>query len=337
MARELAHIDLSVIVPCYNEDEVLPLLKDRLGRWLNQQGLSWEVILVDDGSSDRSFDQLAAMHAEDGRFKVIGLSRNFGHQAAISVGLRAARGEAVAVMDADLQDPPELLGRCLDKVRDGFDVAYAVRRKRKESLLKRAAYRAYYRILNLVADTTIAVDSGDFCVMTRRVVAVMLRLPERNLFVRGMRSWAGFRQIGIEYERDARAAGQTKYSFGRLLRLGADGVFAFSLVPLRLATFAGLFIVIGCVAAGSLVVAWRLAGIRFMGHSAAELPGWTAIIIVVLLLGAGQLLVLGLIGEYVGRIYAEVKRRPRWVVREALGLAPEHDEPESRGYDRDVV
>lgn len=337
MGPEFAHVDLSVIVPCYNEDEVLPLLKDRLGRWLNQQGLSWEVILVDDGSSDRSFEHLAAMHAEDGRFKVIGLSRNFGHQAAIAAGLRAARGEAVAVMDADLQDPPELLGRCLDKVRDGFDVVYAVRRKRKESLLKRVAYRAYYRILSLVADTTIAVDSGDFCVMTRRVVAVMSRLPERNLFVRGMRSWAGFRQIGIEYDRDARAAGRTKYSFVRLLRLAADGVFAFSLVPLRLATFAGLFIVIGCVIAGCLVVAWRLAGVRFMGHTAAELPGWAAIILVGLLLGAGQLLVLGLIGEYIGRIYAEVKRRPRWVVREALGLDPENDDAEPRGHDRHVV
>ncbi len=283
--------------------------------------IPWEVILIDDGSQDATFDELVKTHRMDSRFKVIGLSRNFGHQAAIAAGLAHATGDVVAIIDADLQDPPELLGRCLQLIDGGYDVVYAVRRNRKEGLLKRCTYALYYRLLRLAAEIEIPLDSGDFCMMRRPVVDVLLSMPERNIFLRGMRAWAGFRQTGLEYEREARAAGKTKYSFNRLLRLGADGIFSFSTVPLRCATYLGLCTVALCAAAGLFILIWRLSAFEFMGHTAAQLPGWTAIALGLVGFGGLQLLLLGMIGEYVGRIYSEVKRRPRYVIWRSLGLS----------------
>lgn len=311
---------LSLVIPCYNEAEVLPLLRERLTRSLEKLGGAWEVILVDDGSRDATFAQLAAMHQQDARFKSIAFSRNFGHQAAISAGLAHATGEAVAIMDADLQDPPEILAACLEKLGEGFDVVYAVRRKRKENFLKRSAYALFYRLLKLVAEVEIPLDSGDFCVMSRRFADVLRQMPERNIFMRGLRAWTGFRQTGLEYERSARAAGETKYPFTKLLKLAMDGVFAFSNVPLRLATYLGFTAVGLSLCAGLFIVGWRLAGFEFMGHTAKELPGWAAVVGVALFFGGLQLVLLGIMGEYLGRIYTEVKHRPRWVVRQTLGV-----------------
>lgn len=314
--------DLSIVVPCFNEAAVLPLLKDRLGATLGAQSSSWEVILVDDGSTDTTLEQLEAMHREDSRFCILSFSRNFGHQAAISAGLAHATGRLVAVMDADLQDPPEILSTCIDLIGKGYDVVYAVRKKRKEGIAKRTAYQIFYRLLKAISEVEIPLDAGDFCVMSRRVVDLLNSMPERNVFVRGLRAWAGFRQIGLEYERAARAAGETKYPFSKLWRLATDGVFSLSTAPLRLATYAGFFSV-GCsVAAGLFVVLWRTIGFRFMGHRAVELPGWAAIIAAMLFLSGIQLLILGFVGEYIGRIYAEVKQRPRWVIRQSRGLPP---------------
>jgi polyisoprenyl-phosphate glycosyltransferase len=312
--------ELSLVIPCWNESEVLPMLRDRLLQCLKGLGVSWEVVFVDDGSRDTTFSQLAALHAEDSRFKVISLSRNFGHQAAILAGLHHATGQAVGVMDADLQDPPEIFGPCLAKLKEGYDVVYAVRKKRKEHALKRAAYALFYRFLRFVAEVDIPLDSGDFCLMRQRVVATLRRMPERNVFVRGLRAWTGFRQIGLEYERDSRAAGETKYPFKRLLRLATDGVFAFSTLPLRMATYAGFAAVALSVVAGLFVLAWRIIGFRFMGHTATELPGWAAVAGGMLFIAGVQFLILGCMGEYLGRIYAEVKQRPRWIIRETLGL-----------------
>jgi dolichol-phosphate mannosyltransferase len=308
------------VIPCYNEAESLPLLHPRLLETLNGCGLDWEVVFVDDGSRDSTFEQLEAIHVGDGRFKVISFSRNFGHQTAISAGLAHASGDVVAIMDADLQDPPEILPDGLAKLRAGYDVVYAVRRKRKESLWKRAAYAAFYRLLRAVSETDIPLDSGDFCLMNREVVEVLREMPERNVFVRGLRAWSGFRQYGLEYERDARAAGTTKYPLRRLLRLAMDGVFAFSVFPLRLATYVGLGATMLSMLGGMWILAWRFGRFRFMGHLAEELPGWTAAVGTTLFLGGVQLLILGLMGEYIGRIYSEVKQRPRWVVRHALGF-----------------
>lgn len=315
-------VELSILIPCCNESEVLPSLQARLLKCLTELGAAWEVILIDDGSSDNTYELLAAMHRADPRFKVVGLSRNFGHQSAIGAGLAFASGDAVGIMDADLQDPPEVLVRAFLKLREGYDVVYAVRRKRKENFVKRAAYALFYRVLTFVSEVSIPLDSGDFCLMTRRVATVLRQMPERNVFLRGLRAWAGFRQIGLEYERVARAAGETKYQFRKLLRLAADGVFAFSLLPLRLATYLGLCALGFSISAGVFVLIWRLCGFRFMGHAAHDLPGWTAISGGLLFVSGVQFLMLGCLGEYIGRIYTEVKRRPRWIVREALGIEP---------------
>jgi dolichol-phosphate mannosyltransferase len=321
-ADQSKSVELSILIPCCNEAEVLPSLQARLLKSLTELGVAWEVILIDDGSADNTYELLAAMHRADPRFKVVGLSRNFGHQSAIGAGLAFASGDAVGIMDADLQDPPEVLVRAFHKLREGYDVVYAVRRKRKENLVKRAAYALFYRLLTFVAEVNIPLDSGDFCLMSRRVATVLRQMPERNVFLRGLRAWAGFRQIGLEYERAARAAGETKYQFRKLLRLAADGVFAFSLLPLRLATYLGLCALGFSMSAGVFVLIWRLCGFRFMGHAARDLPGWTAISGGLLFMGGIQFLMLGCLGEYIGRIYTEVKQRPRWIVREALGIEP---------------
>ena len=311
--------DISIVIPCYNESAVLPLLQNRLIATLEPLKIAWEIILVDDGSADQTFEQLAAMHRADPRFRVLSFSRNFGHQAAISAGLAEAAGRLVAVMDADLQDPPEILPTCIDLLGKGYDVVYAIRKKRKEHFAKRMAYQLFYRLLKAVSEVEIPLDAGDFCVMSRRVVDLLNSMPERNVFVRGLRAWAGFRQIGLEYERAARAAGETKYPFSKLCRLATDGVFSLSTAPLRLATYFGFFAVICSLAAALFILLWRVAGFRFMGHTAVELPGWAAIVTAMLFLSGIQLLILGFVGEYIGRIYAEVKQRPRWVIGRALG------------------
>ena len=316
----LAAPELSLVIPCYNEAEVLPVLKARLLQSLNGLGVPWEVIFVDDGSCDSTGEQLGLMHQDEPRFKVICFSRNFGHQLAVCAGLAYATGRAVGILDADLQDPPEIFARCLEKLREGYDVVYAVRKKRKENAVKRAAYGLFYRFLRLVAEVDIPLDSGDFCLMNQRVVTVLRRMPERNVFVRGLRAWAGFRQIGLEYERAPRAAGETKYPFKRLLRLATDGIFAFSTAPLRLATYVGYGALCVSVLFGLVILAWRIGGFRLMGHTASELPGWTAEAGGMLFIAGVQFLILGCMGEYIGRIYTEVKQRPRWVVRETFGL-----------------
>lgn len=311
---------LSVVIPCFNEQAVLPILRQKLLDALGGIDLEWEIILVDDGSSDSTPEILSRIHHEDSRFKVISLSRNFGHQTAISAGLAYGAGDAIAILDADLQDPPELLASCIQRWREGYQVVYAIRQKRKEGAVKRAAYGLFYRLLRGVADIEIPLDSGDFCLIDRQVADVLRKMPERNIFMRGMRAWAGFRQIGIPYERAARAAGDTKYPFRKLVKLALDGVFSFSTFPLRLATWFGLSIVVLSALIVASVVAWRFSGVQFMGHVASDIPGWAAGIISVFFLGGVQLLILGVIGEYLARIYSEVKQRPRWVVSRALGF-----------------
>jgi len=313
--------ELSVVIPCFNEEAVLLQLRGRLVAVLEALSPSWEVVLVDDGSSDATLATMRQIHREDPRFVGVALSRNFGHQAALVAGLAYARGDAVAVMDADLQDPPEVLARCMDQWRQGAEVVYAIRETRQEGLILRAAYKTFYRLLSALADVDIPLDSGDFCLMDRKVADVVRVMPERNMFVRGMRAWAGFRQVGLPYERAGRAAGSTKYPFRRLLRLALDGIFSFSTFPLRLATWVGLAIVVTSLLGIAIVFVWRFTGVELMGHTAHDIPGWAGALVVALFFGAVQLLFLGVLGEYLARIYDEVKRRPRWVVRETLGLA----------------
>jgi glycosyltransferase involved in cell wall biosynthesis len=231
---------LSLVIPCYNEGKVLPLLCARLVQSLATLGISWEAILVDDGSQDDTFEQLTAMHQGEPRFKAISFSRNFGHQTAVFAGLCHTSGEIVAVMDADLQDPPEFLAMGLAKLKEGYDVVYAVRRQRKEIWFKRVCYAVFYRMLKLISEVEIPLDSGDFCLMRQRVVSVLRQMPERNVFVRGLRAWSGFRQIGIEYNRDARAAGETKYPYAKVVAAGDGWSVCLLAAPIKAGNLLGV-------------------------------------------------------------------------------------------------
>jgi dolichol-phosphate mannosyltransferase len=316
---------LSVVIPCYNEVTVLPLLEERLRSALESLGMPWEVVFVDDGSADGSYERLAALHAQDPRFKIVRFSRNFGHQAAIAAGLSWARGEVVGILDADLQDPPELLSACLQHWREGDQVVYCQREGRQEGALMRWLYATFYRLLRVSAEVTMPLDAGDFCLMDRRVVDVINRMPEHRVFVRGLRAWAGFRQRALAYARPARAAGQTKYGFRQLLSLAGNGLFSFTLLPLRLAIWLGLLLILAGGAWGAFVLAWRVLGFRAFGLTASQLPGWTGFVLLLILFGSVQLLLLGVLGEYVGRIYEETKRRPRWVIEAAHGFERESE------------
>jgi dolichol-phosphate mannosyltransferase len=298
---------LSVVVPLLDESEGLPALHARLRSVLDGLGLSHEILYVDDGSRDATPSLLADLAARDPAVAVLTLSRNFGHQAAVSAGLDRATGRAVVVMDGDGQDPPELIPDLLDRWRAGFDVVYAVRRARKEGALKRLGYAAFYRLLRNVGEIEIPADSGDFGLMDRKVVAALASLPERTRFVRGLRSYVGFRQVGLEYDRPARQAGRPKYTLRKLAGLALDGLVSFSSAPLRLVTRLGL--ASATLALGLL--AWVLHD-AFVHRTAPR--GWASTVVVVLFMGAVQLVSLGIIGEYVRLIFAESKRRPTYVV-----------------------
>jgi dolichol-phosphate mannosyltransferase len=307
--------ELSVVIPVFNEEETLELLVERLHQALVVVAGGYELIFVDDGSNDRSAEIIRRLHDQDPSVKLLCLSRNFGHQLAISCGLDFAVGRAVVCMDADLQDPPEVLPLMLERWREGYEVVYAVRRKRKENLFKRAGYKGFYWLLNKVSYLDIPLDSGDFSLIDARVVALLKRMPERNRFVRGLRTWLGFRQTGIEYERAERFAGDSKYGLAKLIRLAFDGLVSYSFLPLRLVSNMGLLVSVSALS----YMAYLIMGRLFLGQT-SPVSGWVSTVVIVLFIGGVQLLSLGIIGEYVGRIFDEVKMRPRYVVKDLLGL-----------------
>lgn len=305
---------ISVVIPVYNERENLATLGARLHSVLEQAAAgSFEVLFVDDGSRDGSAAILDQMAAADGRTRVLHLSRNFGHQPALQAGLDAASGDAVILMDADLQDPPELVSAFIEKWREGFDVVYAVRRRRKENLLKRAAYATFYRTMRLIANIDAPLDAGDFCLMDRKVVDTLVALRERNRFLRGLRSWVGFRQTGVEYDRPPRNAGEPKYTLRKLISLAVSGYVGFSALPLRFAAWIGAF----SATAGFALGVWVITR-RFTDPLTPR--GWTSTSAIVLFVGGVQLIMLGVIGEYLGRVYDEVRRRPLYIVRTRTGF-----------------
>lgn len=306
---------ISLIAPVYNEEPVLHELHKRIAQVMDKTGESWELLLINDGSRDRSAEIIAQLYEQDNRVKGISFSRNFGFQIAVTAGLDHAQGDAVILIDADLQDPPEVIPEMIAKWREGYDVVYGVRTEREgESWFKRFTAKAFYRLIDRITQIDIPLDTGDFRLMDRRVVDVIRKMPERNRFLRGMVPWVGFRQTGVYYRRHARFAGISKFgSFRKMLPFALNAITSFSYFPLQLATYLG-FGIAGISALGILIVIFlRL----FEGH---ELTGQATTLIAVLFLGGVQLISLGIIGEYLGRIYDEVKGRPLYLVDKSWGM-----------------
>jgi polyisoprenyl-phosphate glycosyltransferase len=311
---------LSVIVPCFNEEDVLPQLFQRLDGALSRCTPDYEVVCVDDGSRDRTWQLLHSQHESDPRWRVLSFARNFGHQAAVSAGLWYCSGDAAVIIDADLQDPPEEICRLFDKWREGYQVVSAVRTRRDDPVLKQFFAWSFYRVFSIMSSFPVSHDAGDFCLLDRTVVDVLNTLPERHRYLRGLRSWCGFRQIAVEFERHRRAAGTPKYTSIKSLRLALDGIFSFSTVPLRLATFFGF--VVSSLAFLGVVFYFiqKLFAREFSAIGLTPTPGFPTVIISILFLGGVQLICLGIAGEYIGRVYEEVKARPYWIIAASAGI-----------------
>ena len=310
-----------MVVPCLNEEDAIAECHRRLSEVLRGLDLWYEVIYVDDGSRDLTPAKLAALHASDPNVAVIELSRNFGHQPAVTAGLEAARGEVVVIMDADLQDPPEVIARMLEKWAEGYEVVYGVRASRQgESGLKLWSAKVFYRLINKLSDVEIPVDSGDFRLLDRKAVEAMKSMPERHRLLRGMCSWIGFRQCGVSYARAPRVAGATKYPIRKMVKLALDGIASFSTFPLRVLALIG----VASAVLALLGIVYALV-VRLFTHS--WVAGWTISFIGLLFLGGLQMISIGIVGEYVGRIYTEAKHRPLYIARSVLyrrGGAPSH-------------
>jgi polyisoprenyl-phosphate glycosyltransferase len=307
----------SLVLPIYNEEETIPELVRRLGELMDQLDGDAEAILVDDGSSDSSYEAMVAAREADPRFKLLRLSRNFGHQIAVTAGLDAASGDAVIVMDADLQDPPEVALDLAARWREGYDVVYAVREERHgESRFKRATATGFYRLFKRMSDVDVPLDVGDFRLVDRRALDAFLSMRESNRYVRGMFSWIGFRQVGVPFSRDERFAGETKYPLRKMVKFATDGIVSFSAYPLRLALNVGFLVSAFSFLLGIVFLVSRLAGFY-------SVPGLASIAVFVAFLGGIQLLLIGIMGEYIARIHDEVKGRPLYLVSETQGL----DEP----------
>lgn len=301
---------ISIVVPVFNEEKGLQELFSRTALALERISPNFEVVCVDDGSRDGSLALLIAQHQKDPRFKAIALSRNFGHQRAVLAGLTYSRGAFIGVMDADLQDPPELFKDFHDKMEEGFDVVYAVRKNRKENRLKRSAYWMFYRLITNIADIRLPVDSGDFCLMKRQVLNEILRIPEQSLFLRGLRFWVGFRQAGFEYERAERFAGTTKYSLKRLLQLAYNGIFSFSDFPIRFLGRLGYSTIVISLMYTAFILSKKLIWGEII-------EGFTTLILAIFFFGGVQLVSIRILGEYISRIYDQSRARPLFIVQEA--------------------
>ncbi|MGB5593180.1 MAG: glycosyltransferase family 2 protein [Crocosphaera sp.] len=305
----------SLIIPIYNEEETIPELYQRVSNIMTRLDGVVELILVNDGSRDNSLTLIRELHQKDPRVCYLSLARNFGHQTAVTAGLNFARGQVVVILDADLQDPPELIPDMIDKWRQGYEVVYAQRLKRKqEGWFKRFTAYIFYRLLRRLADVDIPADTGDFCLMDRQVVDVLNAMPENNRYIRGLRAWIGFRQTAVKFERDPRFAGEVKYTFRKSFSLALNSLISFSRVPLRLSTYLGLLSALVALVMAFLVLYWRLH------EPNSPITGLATIMIAIFFLGSVQLVCLGILGEYIGRIYEEVKGRPLYTLGEVGGF-----------------
>lgn len=305
-------VELSVVVPVYNEEANISELTARLRAVLEPLVTTWELVFVDDGSHDGSWELIRALAAQDLRVRGVRLSRNFGHQMAFAAGLDHARGEAAVIMDADLQDPPELIPELVGRWREGFEVVYGVRTQRTgEGVFKRLTAAVFYRLLRRITKVDIPLDTGDFRLMGRRALEAFHRLPERHRFTRGLVAWLGFPQVGVPYAREARRAGETGYPLRKMVRLALDAITSFSHVPLQVATVLGFAVSAFAFAYIVVVIVLKIVGISW--------PGYTSLMAAILFLGGVQLVMIGLFGEYLGRVYDEVKRRPLYFIQETVG------------------
>jgi glycosyltransferase involved in cell wall biosynthesis len=306
-----------MVVPVHNEWAGIDEFFEALKAALDVVPLSYEVIFIDDGSEDRTIDKLMAFRSADDRVKVIRLSRNFGKDVALSAGLEYARGDAVIPIDADLQDPPALIPEMIAKWREGYEVVYAARRSRDgDSLLRRKVTRAFYWVINKVSEVPIPPDVGDFRLLDRAVVEALIRLPEHSRFMKGLFAWVGFKQTAVYFERGSRAAGNSKWSSGRLWNFALDGLISFSSVPLRIWSYLGMIISFFALCYAAFLIWFKLV-------RGIDVPGYPSLMVVVLFFAGVQLVTLGIIGEYLSRVYNEVKRRPLYLVREAYGFERE--------------
>ncbi len=310
----MSRVDLSIVIPVYNSGDIFPELYRELTTILANRIDTYEIIAVIDGCKDNSFEVISSFCASDSRVKLIDFARNFGHQSAVTAGLEAARGDLVAVMDDDLEDPPDILLELVRKLDDGYDVVYGVRRVRHGSWVRRVMNRQFYRVLNWFSDIDMPHDAGDFCVMRRPVVEALKSLPESNRYIRGLRAWVGFRQVGIEYDRGNRFASASGYTLRTYFRLALDAMFAFSYKPLVYVSVLGVAIAMGSFLAAAVLVAMKLFG------QVRDVPGWVSLFVVILFLGGVQLISVGVLGQYLMRVYDEVKRRPVYVVRRRVNF-----------------
>jgi glycosyltransferase involved in cell wall biosynthesis len=319
-------VEISVIVPLYNEEPNIDYLFERLTLVLNRLKMKYEIICINDGSKDNTIERLIEYHYQNSAIKIINLSRNFGKEIALSAGLDYATGAAVVPIDADLQDPPELIAEMVDKWREGYDVIYATRRSRnEETWLKRFTANAFYRTLNRISLVPIPHDTGDFRLLDRRVVEALKKLPERNRFMKGLFSWVGFKQTSIYFDRPARYQGESRWNYWRLWNFALDGITSFSFIPLKVWSYIGVLVAIPSFCYASfLVLRTLIFGI--------DLPGYASIMVAILFLGGVQLVSLGVIGEYLGRVYEEVKRRPLYLVRDAYGFDSTNTIPQKNSH-----
>lgn len=313
---------ISIVIPCYNEEQVLPLLQQRIDELVATWSDRVEILCVNDGSRDQTWPLLKEITRKDPKWKAICFSRNFGHQAAVSAGLFHAKGDCVCVIDADLQDPPETLVKFIEVWKAGSDVVYGVRKKRRDAVIKKFLAWVFYRVIANLVSIKIPADSGDFCLLDRKVVDIMNSLPEKSRYLRGLRVWCGFKHTPVEFDRDARAAGEPQYTFRKSLKLAMDGIFSFSAVPLALASHAGLWVSAIALIGMLFTLAQRVFHNWFALIGLQPGPGFATIVISILFLGGIQLICLGILGEYLGRIYDEVKGRPSWIAAEFSNIDP---------------
>ncbi len=303
---------VSIVIPVYNEIDVLPLLYKRLADVLTAVEEDCEIVFIDDGSSDGSLPFLTDLSNTDHRVNILSFSRNFGHQAAFAAGLQYARGLAVILMDADLQDPPELIPNFIQEWKKGYPVVYGIRCNRQEGYFKKMLYSLHYRLLKAVSSVDMPTDSGDFSLIDRKIVDVLNQLPERKRYIRGLRSWVGFQQKGIEYDREARTKGETKYTLRKLVRLSLAGLLGFSNLPLRVSSFLGLLLSV----IGFITICFLISLKVFFG---IDLQGWTSLMVMIIFMGGVQLLMIGILGEYLSYVYEEMMKRPIHIVSKKIG------------------